>query len=220
MIDEPTKDVTQVTAKRKRGGAFKDISGQRFGKLLVLNRIISPTKGTFFLCLCDCGKRRSFQGSQIRAFHALSCGCANIQSTAKITHGLSRHRVYQIWFAMRRRCNNASAVNYHLYGGRGISVCERWNKSFHAFVEDMGLPGRGESIDRIDCNGMYEVNNCRWATRAQQASNKRNNVWLSCEGETHTVCEWADLLGIKRATLFSRLKHGWNIEEALLADVL
>jgi hypothetical protein len=129
-------------------------------------------------------------------------------------------KAYRAWRGIRWRCSpNAKNRSYTDYVARGIKVCERWSK-FDAFFEDMGLPPTLEhQIDRKDNDGNYEPGNCRWATRVEQMSNRRTTHLLHYEGETHTVTEWADLLGINRHTLRNRIKAGWSIERVVTAPV-
>ncbi|MEU5323033.1 hypothetical protein AB0G67_40715 [Streptomyces sp. NPDC021056] len=118
---------------------------------------------------------------------------------------------------MLRRTSSPSHQFYAYYGGRGITVCERWRESFEAFASDMGPSfSPGLELDRIDTDGNYEPSNCRWATRTQQARNVRSNRKITFRGHTMTVSEWAELLGLKASTVRSRLnKHGWPVERAL-----
>lgn len=130
-------------------------------------------------------------------------------------HGLTHTPEYEAWAAMHARCGNPRCKSYKDYGGRGIRVCERW-KSFEAFIADMGRRPDGCSLDRFpDNNGNYEPGNCRWATSRQQGNNKRNNVWLTLNGQTKTFMEWAREYGIPRGKLRKRLKAGWPLQEAL-----
>lgn len=123
---------------------------------------------------------------------------------------------YQIWASMIRRCHRESAANYYLYGGRGISVCERWREDFAAFLEDVGLrPGPDFSLDRIDPDGHYEPSNVRWATAREQARNKRNNRRITINGITHALIEWAELAGIHVEALASRLNRGMDPYQAV-----
>lgn len=115
---------------------------------------------------------------------------------------------------MLARCTNGKNRRYKDYGGRGIGVCERWY-DFANFLADMGEKPKGYSLDRIDVNGDYEPGNCRWATATEQARNKRNNTLLTHNGETHTIAEWGDILGIRHTTISTRLHSGWSVERAL-----
>lgn len=138
------------------------------------------------------------------------------------THGLCRAPEYVIWNSMRQRCDSKTCKAYERYGGRGITVCERWKfgengkTGFECFLNDMGpRPSKRHSIDRTNNNGNYDPKNCRWATYKEQANNKRDNVLLTFKGRTMTVTAWAELIGIKGATLEKRFILGWPVERAL-----
>lgn len=130
------------------------------------------------------------------------------------THGLSGTPVYQVWRAMKNRCELKSVESYQNYGGRGIKVCDRW-QSFESFLTDMGPRPKGMTVERNDTDGNYEPGNCRWATRAEQSVNKRNNVHLTANGKTQTMTEWARELGVNHTAIVYRLKQGWPVERAV-----
>jgi hypothetical protein len=129
------------------------------------------------------------------------------------THGMSRTRVFRIWSLMLNRCRNPRATQYAYYGGRGITVCDRWLK-FACFLEDMGLPKEQESLDRIDSNGSYDPGNCRWASKVQQANNCRSNRVLVIDGESMTMAEASRRWGRKVGTIWQRLQLGWSDTDA------
>lgn len=132
------------------------------------------------------------------------------------THGMSGTRIYEIWYGMRSRCNNQSDSNWHKYGGRGITVCERWNTSFEAFLEDMGQPPTNDhSIDRIDNDKGYDVTNCRWASRIVQCRNRRNTTYITANGKTLPLADWAEKMGVDGRMLHLRIKRGWTDDEVI-----
>lgn len=133
------------------------------------------------------------------------------------THGMSNTQEYRCYHRMKDRCYKPAAVKYDDYGGRGISVCVRWD-SFENFFEDMGLCPRGCSLDRIDNDGNYEPENCRWATSAQQARNRRNNLMMTYNGKTQCATDWAKETGIHKAVISRRIYRGWPPELVVIPN--
>jgi hypothetical protein len=189
----------------------KDITGQKFGKLTAITPVGSKNKRIFWSFLCECGVKKEINPNSVKNGSVVSCGCWK-----KRRNGLSTTRSYQIWFKMIERCNDIYDLNY---GGRGIKVCERW-KSFDCFYEDMGEPLPNMSLDRIDNDGNYEQSNCRWASASEQLRNTRRNVYIEFQGQRKTISDWADFLGIKRSTLWRRLKRKLPLEKALQPRLL
>lgn len=189
-------------------------AGTRYGRWVVLGEAKSRPRGDrsvrrYLHVQCDCGALGEVKPEALTAGKSTQCNrCINI------THALSRTPEYRTWLRMRDRCGNPNAPRYKDYGGRGITVCERW-ATFENFIADMGQRPEGMSIDRIDNDGNYEPSNCRWATLIEQARNKRNNRHLTLNGRTQCVAEWAEELGIKKSTIYGRLGKGWSAERVL-----
>lgn len=164
----------------------EDLSGRRFGRLSVIGKADVKKQHSYghsmWVCVCDCGKETIVYGSSLLQGKTKSCGCYQIDTVRKSnsTHGESHSRLHRIWSGMKERCCNVNAENYQNYGGRGISICNEWMNSFESFRDWAVLNGYSDclSIDRIDVNGNYEPQNCRWATMKEQNNNKRNNRLL------------------------------------------
>ena len=197
----------------------KDETGNVYGKLTVLAYAPGGKKASW-KCRCECGSVVIVQGANLRSGNSRSCskacGCTR--------HGHSRvgrlTPEYHCWQAMRQRCCNADDKAYRNYGGRGIRVCERWKESFERFLADMGpRPSPNHSIDRIDNDGDYKPSNCRWAVKIAQDNNRRTNHFVTHDGKTKTVAQWAKCLGIGYGVLYHRLsKHNWCLGEVIRSD--
>lgn len=200
-------------------GKFIDLTGQKFGRLTVIERTESSNKNIKWLCECECGGIVSVFGTDLKSGKTQSCGCiaSEILSERNFKHGLSQTRLCRIWRHMKERCFNPKCPAYHNYGGRGIAMSDEWVKSFQAFYDWAMENGYEENltIDRIDNNGNYEPSNCRWVTRKVQANNMRVNHRLTYNGEDKTIAEWSDVTGIKQHTIIRRLGLGWSVEKAL-----
>lgn len=150
------------------------LEGRKFGRWEVLSYVGQKHHQSLYKVRCDCGREKEVYGGFLKAGRTTACN-----SCATMRHGQARFgtttRTYNSWKMMRRRCTHKNATGYEDYGGRGITVCGRWNGSFEHFLEDMGERPIGMSLDRIDVNGNYELSNCRWATTTEQAYNKRAN---------------------------------------------
>lgn len=188
-----------------------DLTGQRVGKLTVVRFVESRKGKRMWLCRCDCGGETMATYVQLKYGEKKSCGCIG---NGRVSHGKSDTPTYKIWHSMVERCRNPNDQSYKGYGGRGITVCDRW-KSFQNFLDDMGEKPPGLSLDRIDNNGDYSPENCRWATALTQASNRRTNVVLSYNGISQSIAAWARDTGLTKSCILHRLKSGWTIEQTL-----
>ena len=172
-------------------------------------------------CKCDCGNLTPVSRNNLTSGHTLSCGCLQQRMRRhgeyhKI-HGQTGTRLHRIWKDMKTRCTNPNAINYDNYGGRGISVCEEWRKDSYAFREWAVANGYCDdlTLDRIDVNGNYCPENCRWVTRKEQNNNRRDNRKLTFNGRTQSIPEWAEELGLSYGGLYDRLRRGLPIEMVL-----
>lgn len=189
-----------------------DMTGNRYAGLVALSMVgRNSSRGYTWLFSCDCGVEFEASGSEVRYGRINSCpACAAEKKRMSFTtHGLADHPLYGTWTAMKSRCLNPNFEAYKDYGGRGITVCSRWSESFADFLADMGeRPTPAHTLERNNTNGNYEPNNCRWATRLEQANNKRNNRQISIEGVTKTLAQWALDAGVTEAGLRARIKRG------------
>ena len=206
-------------------GNFIDLTGMRFGRLVVINRAKNTKdRKSQWLCRCDCGNETIVCGRYLRSGATKSCGCYHSERTHEVgirnkIHGFSHTRLYRIWNGILRRCNNPKSKRYSDYGGRGITVCEEWASDFMCFRSWALKNGYCDdlSLDRKDNDGPYSPENCRWATDYVQANNARSNRLITYKGKTQTMKQWADEYGLNYATLLSRLdRNHWPIEKALL----
>ena len=193
----------------------EDLTGKKFNRLTALQFAFIEKGKTYWNCICDCGKEKIVRADFLKYGRTKSCSCLNHEpKNIKIVHGMSNTKLYGIWSGMKSRCKNPNDNKYRYYGSRGISVCDEW-ENFEPFLEwsiDNGYT-KGLSIDRIDVNGNYEPSNCRWTTMKEQQNNKRNNVLLTYEGETRSIAQWANELGVRFGLLYGRLKkYDWNLE--------
>lgn len=201
-----------------------DLTGQRFGRLVVVERGPNAGTGTSskarWYCRCDCGNTSLVYTSALRGGLTKSCGCWRVENGIILarplnrTHGKSSTAAFARWISMRQRCFNPNRKDWPNYGGRGITICDRW-MSFENFYTDMGDPPPGMQIERVDNNGNYEPGNCVWATPVQQGRNRRNNRRINASGETKTLSTWAENIGAAESTVSDRIKRGWSKEDAV-----
>lgn len=200
-----------------------DITGQKFGRLTILKQVENKNNRVYWKCHCDCGNIISVQSSDLRSGHTKSCGCLCLELAIerKTTHGMCNTPEYNVWTLMLSRCCNAKNAAFKDYGGRGITVCDEWQQNFMAFYNHIGpRPSPKHTIDRINNNGNYEPYNIRWATRYEQNNNGRNNHKITIHNWTMNLGQWAQFVGKKRQTIFSRLKKGWPPAKAIFYPIL
>lgn len=185
-----------------------DLSGSKFGKLTATKIVGSKNGSKLWLCECDCGNTAHVEAKSLRCGNTQSCGCGR-------KHGLRYTPEYQAYHDMLGRCTNTKHKSYHRYGGRGIGVCREWQKSFEAFIEDMGQRPEGMTLERIDNEGDYSPENCKWASRTEQMRNTRRTVMLEYGGETMCILDWSRKLGVDKDTLRRRVARGWPTGECL-----
>lgn len=203
---------------------LNDIIGKKIGRLSVLSfetrkESDDKRKRIFYKCQCDCGNIKIISRDNLLHNTTKSCGCYAREEKIKRAskHNLSGNRIYKIYCGIKKRCYNINSSNYKIYGGKGIKMCDIWLQDFMNFHNWAINNGYKENltIDRIDVNGNYEPNNCRWVDMVTQANNRTKNYNITYKNQTHTASEWAKLYGFKSSTVRARLRKGYTIEEAL-----
>lgn len=203
----------------------KDLRGRKFGRLLVLCTAgRTPRREIKWLCRCDCGNRKVVKSTNLERGTTKSCGCLFVEMLkqkheSQFRHGLCGTPEHRAWAAMKSRCMDQTHKFYADYGGRGITVCERW-QDFRNFIADMGKrPTTKHTLERLDNSLGYVPGNCEWATRKQQANNRRSSRVLEFRGERLTASQWAQRLGHNVNDIYRRLNHGWSVEKALMTPI-
>ena len=188
-----------------------DLTGEKFGKWNVLRKSKPSSGHTMWSCICECGRLSDIYSRHLRTGKSKGCLMCAIS-----THGMSKYPEWIVWMAMRSRCLNKNHVAYKQYGGRGITICDRWVDSFENFYEDMGFRPEKHSLDRIDNSKGYSKDNCKWSSCKDQSNNMSSNKIVIYKGEEFTVAVLAEKLGIKYQTLYSRLRRGSQIGASFL----
>lgn len=204
-------------------GVFKDLSGLKFGRLTVIDRAKVSKPRPYYNCICDCGNSIVITGKRLTSGNTRSCGCLHREQlqTRNTTHGQSKTRLYKEWSSMKLRCYGTKK-RYDPWRGRGIVVCQEWLNDFEAFKDWALAHGYSSdlTIDRIDVNGNYCPDNCRWITKRQQQYNKTNTRYFEYRGQKKCLAEWAEILSLNKYTLYNRVYSlGWSIEKALETEV-
>ena len=192
---------------------YKDLHGLQYGKLTALYKLHNYNKkGTYWLCVCECGNFKEVRQQDLKRGYVKSCGCALIR------HSKSHTKLYRVWTGIKSRCYNKNTPNYKDYGNRGITVCEEWLKDFQEFYDWAMNNGYhdGLQIDRIDNNKGYSPNNCRFVTPKKNSNNRRNTIHVTLNNITKTLSEWCYILNINYCTAYKRINnYHWSIEKAL-----
>lgn len=194
--------------------------GKRFGRWTVVELVGMVGKSTAlaYRCRCSCGTEKIVNGQKLRNGESQSCGC--FKTEMHTTHGDAGKgkRLYHIWENMKQRCTNPENDNYCRYGGRGIKICDEWLKSYESFKTWALTNGYSDrlTLDRIDNNGNYCPENCRWATRAMQDQNKRQSIILEIDGVKKCATAWAREFGIKPETVLARIRYGWSKDKLFM----
>lgn len=199
-----------------------DLTGRRFGRLTVMERDkthFGSGDHTYWICLCDCGKISNARPDALKSGTVVSCGCyhrevsSGIGSVINLKHGLSKTRLFKIWSGVKSRCNNPNSPAYKNYGGRGIYISKEWEHNFEAFYEWSIKNGYSDDlqIDRIDNNGPYSKENCRWVTSKENGRNKRSNKKVTINGISYcSISEASEKLGISYTSIHGRMKRYGN----------
>jgi hypothetical protein len=205
-----------IDVSNRKGNGFNNLTGKRYGRLIVIG--LSPKKSgrkSYWACKCDCGNTLAVRGDMLKNGNTRSCGCLkreqdkiNLSKFHKGYH--TPNRLYDIWNNIKGRCLNQNDKNYYRYGGRGIKIYPDWIHDYSKFRDWAFNNGYKKhlTIDRIDNNGNYEPNNCRWATMKEQANNRRSNINVFWNGDTHTLAEWSEIYSINYGTLRDRYYRG------------
>jgi hypothetical protein len=220
-------DCMSKQQNRKRRSPDSIAIGEMFGHVAVIGEPVKGREGNYFPCMCDCGTPTFVRMGKLTSSPNVSCGCAKFRKkhggarrrSNSFKHGTSQERLYRIWCGIRYRCYNVDGPAFEHYGGRGIGMCDDWFEdyaSFRAWSHDNGYQDT-LTIDRIDVNGNYEPNNCRWVSRAKQSNNRRNTLSITLFGETKSLKEWVcdTRCQVKYQTAYQRLLAGWDAKAAI-----
>lgn len=192
---------------------IENLIGNIYGRLTVVKYSHKKGAKSYWLCKCSCGNKVTIRSDCLKDGNSKSCGCLNVDAHVKHGECVTKTKLYHVYYGILTRCYKTNNKAYSHYGGRGISVCKEWLDDYENFKKwslDNGYK-EGLSIDRIDVNGDYEPQNCRWVTQKVQSNNTRRNVNITYNGETHNLTQWSKILGINRNTLNFRIKNNWEL---------
>lgn len=195
----------------KNKNKIHDLTGQKFGLLTVIGLKDTETRKTYWVCQCDCGNVKEVRSDSLLCGAIKSCGCLKkrqdkINLVKNHKHKMSGTRIYHEWQGIKRRCYNPHEPRYDRYGGRGITVCKEWRNSFEAFYEWAMSHGYQDdlTLDRIDNDGNYEPDNCRWTTQKEQSRNRRTNINIRIGNSTKTLTEWCEIFQVDYSLVNAR----------------
>lgn len=201
---------------------FIDLTGNRYNMLTVIRRLDNAEKGvTRWECICDCGNKTIVRGGNLKNGSVKSCGCLSKKSPRNKTHGESKTPLYRMWISMIYRCHNPNNQAYKDYGARGIKVCEEWH-DFSKFKKWVIETKKDDTltIERIDVNGDYCPENCKWIPLKDQANNRRSNIRIEHNGEIHNLKQWCDILNLDYKNIHNRIfKLGWSFDKAISTPI-
>lgn len=196
---------------------IRDLTGQKFGLLTVVGLADTETRKTYWVCKCDCGNMKTVRSDSLLCGAIKSCGCLKrkqdeINLVKNHRHKMSGTRIYWEWQGMKSRCYNKNDARYAEWGGRGITVCDEWRDSFESFYDWAMSHGYQDdlTIDRIDNDGDYCPENCRWATQQEQSRNRRSNVNITIGNSTRTLTEWCEIFQVDSKNVFARYHRNKN----------
>ena len=200
-----------------------DLTGERFGRLVVVRKVDNIKSRSAYLCRCDCGADKAIPAAYLRHGGVKSCGCLRNEASSargKLRYSDSSRRnmsMYKRWVSVIQRCENPNNPFFKNYGARGIRMCEQWRSDFDLFLADMGdPPTQKHTIERIDNNGPYSPQNCKWALRSTQLRNRRNNITICIGGEKRIAKDWAAMLGVP----YQRLTYAYRTKGICAAEAI
>lgn len=216
------KVISYIGGKNRRYN-FNDLTSIRYGRLVALEAVgKDKNRHIMWECVCDCGNKKIIAGTSLMSGYTISCGCYQKEVIGKsgITHGKSNTKLYNVYRGMIGRCYGKDRKYEKRYKDK-IFICERWLSSFQNFYDDMASSYQeGLSLDRIDNNGNYCPENCRWTTAEVQANNKSNNRLYTIGNDTFSITKWERISGTCKSTINTRLKRGWGIKEAVYGHTI
>lgn len=198
---------------------YLDLTNKKFNRLTALERVSNQGQKVMWKCKCDCGNIAYVSASNLTCNRTKSCGCLKDEKLIQrsTTHNQRHTKLYEVWKSIKQRCFNPNNISYKNYGARGITICDDWKNNFQSFFNWSMQNGytTNLSIDRIDNNGNYCPENCRWTDRHTQSNNTRSNRYITYNNQTKTLADWVKTTNLSYGCVFSRIQKGWSIDKAL-----